>query len=138
MFHVLVLGGIGLVAPACGGSVGNPAVVHGCDPLNCPDGGDAGVDGFPAEGLRVAPDAGHGFDAFPSETGEAIDGGQGFDAFPSETDQAGDGGQGFDAFPSEGPAQIDSGPPDGSSPTDATADVGFPEETAIALDGGTP
>lgn len=136
MFHVLVLGGIGLVAPACGGSVGSPAVVD-CDPLTCPQTGDASPDAFPSETAELV-DGGQGFDAFPSETAEMIDGGQGFDAFPSETDQAFDGGQGFDAFPSEGPAQIDSGPPDASQPPDASADVGFPEETAVALDGGTP
>jgi hypothetical protein len=137
MFSVLVLGGIGLVAPACGGSVGSPITVHDCDPLTCPQ-ADASPDAFPSETAELV-DGGQGFDAFPSETAEMIDGGQGFDAFPSETDQAFDGGQGFDsaqgvdAFPSEGPAQIDAAPP----PPDATTDA-FPEETAVALDGGTP
>jgi hypothetical protein len=137
MFHVLVLGGIGLVAPACGGQVGSPAVVD-CDPLTaaCPEpGADASTDAFPSE-TDQAVDGGQGFDAFPSETAEVIDGGQGIDAFPSETDQAFDGGQGFDAFPSEGPAQIDAAPP---PPPDASQTFdAFPEETAVALDGGTP
>jgi len=132
MFQVLVLGGIGLVTPACGGNVASP-IVNDCDPTTCPpQGADAGTDAFPSEGTYVG-DGGQGFDAFPSETAQRIDGGPGFDAFPSESDPQLDGGQGFDAFPTEGPAQIDASPP----PQDATVDA-FPEETAVLIDGGTP
>jgi hypothetical protein len=127
MFHVLVLGGIGLVAPACGGAI-SPAL-----PRN-----DAATDAFPSEGpahidAGSSLDAHSSFDAFPSETAERLD------AFPAETDSIPDAfpTEGLvppDAFPTEGPAQIDASPPppmDAGAPEDAGC---FPEETAFISD----
>jgi hypothetical protein len=141
MFHVIVLGGIGLVGLGGCGQVATGDGTH--------VGGDAGgPDAFPVEGLPVThpPDA--TFDAFPSETGapEA-------DAFPSETAQqvdafpseglvaADSGGPPPDAFPSETAQQVDASPSDGPAPpADASlppsdADC-FPEETAFVFDSG--
>jgi hypothetical protein len=112
MFHVIVLGGMGLVA--CGGSL-----------ASTPDApADAAADAFPSEGAAaidggsIEPgdalppsDAPSFVDVFPAE-GPAI-----FDAFPDEgsrdaqvadgsvvTDGSGDGGlRDAQIFPSEGP-----------------------------------
>jgi hypothetical protein len=136
MFHVLVLGGIGLTVPACGGTVASP-LTTGCGPMGCADGstppsrdGGTDYDAFPSEGLVAV-------DAFPSESAEPLD------AFPAETDVPPP-----DAFPTEGPAEVDGGfdattdgfPSEGlvavDSGTDSSLDA-FPEETAVALDGGS-
>jgi hypothetical protein len=117
MFHVIVLGGIGLVGL---GGCGKVASAGGGDGGTEPDATSHG-DGFPAEGLMVM------VDAFPSETAVEVD------AFPSET------GVQPDAFPMEGPAMlVDSGP---VPQVDATVgeDAGcFPQETDVAFDAACP
>jgi hypothetical protein len=125
MFHVIVAGGIALVAlpsaaaAGCGGAVSTTS-----------DGGSPG-DGFPAEGPAQ-------FDAFPQETAppplEA-----GADA---KADAIADAGFDADAFPHEGPnleaGFFDTWIPDAGL-ADATAEAGgdaagvpdgFPQETA--------
>jgi hypothetical protein len=120
MFHVIVLGGIGLLGLEGCGKVANGAA-DDADAAT-PDAGstiDGGVDAFPSESGAPAEDGGR-FDAFPSETATFID------ASPHE----GLDSSSVDAFPTEGPAMIDSGPID-----DAAVDAEcFPEETAVQLD----
>jgi hypothetical protein len=104
MFHVIVLGGIGLVA--CGGVVaGN---LGDASP-------DAVSDAFPSEGKPLP-------DAFPGELPARIDASP--DSFPSETFPAPEAGK--DSFPTEGPAMLDSG--------DAKVSDAFPSETGHAPD----
>jgi len=112
MFHVIVLGGIGLVGLGGCGQVATGDGTH-------VGGDDGGPDAFPVEGLPVTNQPDATFDAFPSETGapEA-------DAFPSETAQQ------VDASPSDGPA-----PPADASLPPSDADC-FPEETAFVFDSG--
>jgi hypothetical protein len=100
MFHVLVLGGIGLVSAHCGGAVASSN--HDAS---------VGQDGFPGEG--AAPPS--GLDAFPTEGPAHID------AFPAE------GAVEVDAFPTEGPVQVDAFPTEGAIAIDASADA-FPTE----------
>jgi hypothetical protein len=82
MFHVLVLGGIALVAapPACGGDTSNPS--------------DAGTrsDGFPTEGPNVEAGVRDAVQEFPSELPAFVDA-------PADV---------VEEFPREGPAP----PPD--------------------------
>jgi hypothetical protein len=98
MFHVIVLGGMGLVA--CGGSVAsNDGVLT-----------DAKADSFPSEGTVTIDggfiDAG---DARPPSDGPSI-----VDVFPAE------GPAFLDAFtPSDGPAVLDAFPEEGTAPEDA-------------------
>ena len=115
MFHVIVLGGMGLVA--CGGL----ATAN----IGAPDGStEAAEDGFPAE-TKVFSDAfpnegkvaDVSTDSFPSELPARTD------AFPSESDPAPDGGVDADAFPIEGPVH---GPDAGDAGDDGPD--GFPQE----------
>jgi hypothetical protein len=97
MFHVIVLGGMGLVA--CGGiTTANGGTEDGST--------EATSDAFPSEG-RAPADAGVP-DAFPHETKMFVDAeGDSFpadtgqpgplDGFPSETDTVGDAEHGMDA-----------------------------------------
>lgn len=99
LFHVIVLGGIGLVGVACGTTVESPGQATGGTSGST----DSGVGGFPQEGAIAIVDAGadDAMDAFPSEGPMMIDAG-----FPNETDQAADAGAAPDAdagFPQEAP-----------------------------------
>jgi hypothetical protein len=111
MFHVIVLGGIGLVA--CGG-----VATGSGDPGDASS--ETATDAFPSEGKTPGPDA------FPSETATVLDAST--DGFPSETDPAGDAT--IDSFPTEGPAMLDASGDVGPQPD------GFPSETAVPFDSG--
>jgi hypothetical protein len=127
MFHVIVLGGIGLLGLEGCGKVANAADDDG-DAATSDSGSaiDGGADAFPSETGAYYEDAGH-FDAFPSETATFVDASPRFDA---QADASG-----FDAFPTEGPVAIDAGPARDSAVDDAAADAEcFPEETAVQLD----
>ena len=111
MFHVLVLGGIALVAPTPGCGSRTDLALGG--------GADAGA--VPVD-AHVAPVQ----DAFPSELPGTIP-----DAFPSElatpiVDATAD--VRVDAFPSELPTRI----------PDAAVDVGFPSELPAFPDASHP
>jgi len=137
MFHVIVLGGIGLV------SVGGTA----CGQV-AP--GRAGAAAEDADAPVTMRDAGPGSDAFPEEDASLphlrpSDAGDEEDAFPDETDSVlRDAGHPVDAtsqdaFPMEGPALVGDAHapmPDASPPVE-DADC-FPEETAIQLDADCP
>jgi hypothetical protein len=118
MFHVIVLGGIGLLGLEGCGKVASGA--PGDADAATPDTGsaiDGGADAFPSETGAPAEEAGR-FDAFPSETATFIDASPGFDVVT------------IDAFPTEGPVAIDAGPI-----VDAAVDAEcFPEETAVQFD----
>ncbi len=119
MFHVIVMGGIGLVPLAgCGATAPEEPVVtsdDGAAPAPKHDGG-AGHDAFPDETKSYSPDA------FPSEGFYAP-----ADAYTPPHDE--------DAFPDE--TGSPGAPLDASRTQDAGVDSGddcFPEETAVTLD----
>ena len=103
MFHVIVLGGMGLVA--CGGSVAS------YDEAST----DAKADSFPSEGT-VAIDGGF-IDA--RDARRPSDGCSSVDVFPSE------GLPAVDAFPIEGPSRQDARVMDAPSSGDGSAEGGL-------------
>jgi hypothetical protein len=129
MFHVIVLGGIGLVSTGCGGATTTE------DPTKTAH--DGGVDGAPPCNCGpVFPD-----DAFPSETATFVDAGY----FPSEgkyapdavSPPAIDASHGVDAFPDETATfLIDAGAHPVDAPPAVEEDAGcvFPDETAFVPD----
>ncbi len=129
MFHVIVLGGIGLVAPAlsaaaCGGVT--TEALRGDDAgLKGGHDGGVGADAFPNETCACDQDA------FPSELGPPV-----ADAFPSETVTPAP-----DAFPTEGPVDLDAGPPvEDAFPSETFAPPpdAFPSEGPVEVDAAPP
>jgi hypothetical protein len=124
MFHVIVLGGMGLVA--CGGSVASNDHVST----------DAQADAFPSEGTVMIDggfiDAG---DARPPSDGSSI-----VDVFPAEGPAIldaftpKDASAVLDAFPEEGTAPQDARVTDASPSTDGSAEGGLHD--AQVLDAG--
>jgi hypothetical protein len=115
MFHVIVLGGIGLVGLDGCGRVSD----GGGGPGLLDSGSDAHVtvDAFPSETAAR-------LDAFPSETATIAD------AFPAETATQ------LDAFPNEGPAHFDAFPSESDTPPPESDAGCFPDETAFVGDAG--
>jgi hypothetical protein len=128
MFHVIVAGGIALVAvptaaaTGCGGAVSTSAGDAGSHPDAFPVEGPAYYDAFPQEGPPPPFDAGLDADA-----SQVLDAGSDIDAFPHEGPNI---EAGFFDTGTLDTGALDSGAGDDASDA-ASAPDGFPQETAV-------